>query len=160
MSLGHWTCTCGKLTGIENRYQWHCSSCNKSDCSRLSKDQACTFCKAKTARYNTCSNCLVRTTVHTPLTLDECRSSGQTFSMSLKIKMQLISWTTNAEGNKIVRDIKEQDIFFADLPVMADLYEEHGRFKLGNLGTFLINGVDRVVVSQLHQISWCCFFSK
>ena len=37
------------------------------------------------------------------------------------------------------------------MPVMADLYEEHGRFKLGNLGTFLINGVDRVIVSQLHR---------
>ncbi len=34
---------------------------------------------------------------------------------------------------------------------MADLYEEDGRFKLGNLGTFLINGVDRVIVSQLHR---------
>ena len=33
--LGHWACTCGKLTGIENRYQWSCSSCKKSDCSRL-----------------------------------------------------------------------------------------------------------------------------
>ncbi len=149
--LGRWACTCGKLTGIESRYQWSCTSCKKSDCSRLSKDQACTFCKEKTARYVTCSNCLVRTTVHTPLLLDECRTSGQTFSMSLRIKVQLISWTTNSEGNKIVRDIKEQDIFFADLPVMADLYEEQGRFKLGNLGSFLINGVDRVVVSQLHR---------
>lgn len=149
--LGRWTCTCGKLTGIESRYQWSCTSCHKSDCSRLSKDQVCTFCKEKTARYMTCPNCLVRTTVHTPLSLDECRTSGQTFSMSLRIKVQLISWTTNSEGNKIVRDIKEQDIFFADLPVMADLYEEQGRFKLGNLGSFLINGVDRVVVSQLHR---------
>ena len=34
---------------------------------------------------------------------------------------------------------------------MADLYEEDGQFKLGNLGTFLINGVDRVIVSQLHR---------
>src|SRR5437762_13853802 len=33
--LGHWTCTCGKLAGIENRYQWSCSSCKKSDCTRL-----------------------------------------------------------------------------------------------------------------------------
>ena len=149
--LGRWACTCGKLTGIESRYQWQCSSCNKSDCSRLSKDLACTFCKEKTARYVTCSNCLMRVTVHTPLTLDECRTSGQTFSMSLKIKVQLISWTVNEEGNKIVRDIKEQDIFFADLPIMADLYENQGRFEVGNLGTFLINGVDRVVVSQLHR---------
>src|SRR5205085_5949479 len=46
---------------------------------------------------------------------------------------------------------KEQSVFFVDLPVMADLYEENGRFKLGNLGTFLINGIDRVIVSQLHR---------
>lgn len=149
--LGRWSCACGKLSGIESRYQWHCSSCNKSDCSRLPKDLACTFCKEKTARYLTCSNCFVRASVVTQLTLDECRTSGQTFSMPLKIKIQLISWTTNAEGNKIVRDIKEQDIFFADLPIMADFYEDEARFKLGNLGTFLINGVDRVVVSQLHR---------
>ncbi len=32
------------------------------------------------------------------------------------------------QGNKVVRDIKEQDIFFADVPVMADLYEENGTF--------------------------------
>ncbi len=85
------------------------------------------------------------------MTLEECRANGQTFSMPLKIKMQLVSWTVDDNGNKIIRDIKEQDIFFADVPVMTDLYEENGRFKLGNLGTFLINGVDRVIVSQLHR---------
>ena len=47
---------------------------------------------------------------------------------------------------KVIHDIKEQDIFFADVPVMVDLYEKTGRFELGNLGTFLINGVDRVIV--------------
>ena len=87
--LGHWACTCGKLTGIENRYQWSCSSCKKSDCSRLDDDFTCTFCKKKTARYKTCSNCLSRVVVKLPMTLDECRSSGQTFSMPLKIKIQL-----------------------------------------------------------------------
>ena len=149
--LGHWACTCSKLTGITNRYTWSCSSCKKSDCSRLNGTLECTFCHKKTARYKTCSNCLSRVTVQLPLTLDECRSSGQTFAMSLKVKMQLISWDLDATGAKIVRDIKEQDIFFADVPVMADLYEFDNRFMAGNLGTFLINGVDRVIVSQLHR---------
>ena len=150
--LGNWACTCGKLTGIVNRYTWNCSSCKKSDCSRLNDSLACTFCPKKTARYKTCSNCLARVTVQLPLSLDECRSSGQSFSMPLKVKMQLISWDVDAErGSKILRDIKEQDIFFADVPIMADLYENNGQFKLGNLGTFLINGVDRVIVSQLHR---------
>lgn len=149
--LGHWACTCGKLTGIENRYQWTCSSCKKSDCSRLDSDFSCRFCKKKTARYKACSNCLSRVVVKLPMTLDECRSSEQTFSMPLKVKIQLISWAADEKGKKVVLDIKEQDIFFADVPVMADLYEENGRFLLGNLGTFLINGVDRVIVSQLHR---------
>ena len=149
--LGHWACTCGKLTGIENRYQWSCSSCKKADCSRLDADFTCRFCKKKTARYKTCSNCLSRVIVKLPMTLDECRSSEQTFSMPLKVKIQLISWSLDENNKKVVHDIKEQDIFFADVPVMADLYEENGRFLLGNLGTFLINGVDRVIVSQLHR---------
>jgi DNA-directed RNA polymerase subunit beta len=149
--LGDWSCTCGKLKGIANRYTWSCSSCKKTDCSRLNDQLECTSCKKKTARYKTCSNCLARVTVQMAMGLDECRSSGQTFSMPLKIKVQLIGWDVDAAGVKSVRDIKEQDIFFADVPVMADLYEERGVFKLGSAGTFLINGVDRVVVSQLHR---------
>ena len=149
--LGHWACTCGKFTGITHRYAWTCTSCKKSDCSRLNDTLDCTFCHKKTARYKTCSNCLSRVTVQLPMLLDECRSSGQTFSMPLKVKMQLISWDIGADGNKIIRDIKEQDIFFADIPIMVDIYEENNVFKLGNLGTFLINGVDRVIVSQLHR---------
>ena len=149
--LGQWACTCGKLTGIENRYQWNCSSCKKSECSRLDSDFTCRFCKKKTARYKTCSNCLSRVVVKLPMGLDECRSSEQTFSMPLKVKIQLIGWSMDANNKKVIHDIKEQDIFFADVPVMADLYEENGRFLLGDNGTFLINGVDRVIVSQLHR---------
>ncbi len=119
--LGHWACTCGKVTGIVNRYTWSCSSCKKSDVSRLNNNLECTFCHKNTARYKTCSNCLSRVTVQLPLTLDECRSSGQTFAMPLKVKMQLITWDVSPEGAKILRDVKEQDIFFADIPVMADL---------------------------------------
>ncbi len=149
--LGHWACTCGQQTGIESRYRWRCRSCDATGCSRLEKDVICPECSKDDARYAVCTNCLSRTVIQLPVTLDECRISGQTFSMPLKIRMQLISWTKDDAGNKTVHDIKEQDVFFSDIPVMADLYEEKGRFKVGNLGTFLINGVDRVVVSQLHR---------
>ena len=50
--LGSWACTCGKVTGITQRYTWSCSSCKKSDCSRLNDDLTCTFCNKNTARYN------------------------------------------------------------------------------------------------------------
>jgi DNA-directed RNA polymerase subunit beta len=149
--LGDWSCTCGKIKGIENRYTWTCSSCKKSGCSRLDVQSTCTFCKKNTARYKTCSNCLSRVSIQMPMSLDECRSSGQTLSMPLKVKIQLVTWDIDEQGNKAVRDIKEQDIFFADVPIMADLYDDAGMIKLGDQGTFLINGVDRVVVSQLHR---------
>lgn len=155
--LGSWACTCGKLTGIENRYEWSCSSCGKTGCSRLNSQFACQFCKKNSARYKTCSNCHSRVVQQLPMTLDECRSSGQTFAMPLRIKIQLISWTIDENGIKTVRDIKEQTIFFVDLPIMADLYEDHGRYKVGSLGTFLINGIDRVVVTQLHRSSGVVF---
>jgi len=149
--LGDWGCTCGQLTGIQNRYTWSCSSCKASDCSRLKNDCICPSCGKKTARYKTCPNCLSRVRIKMPYTLDECRAGEQTFSMPLRIKMQLITWDQTEAGERVVRDIKEQVIFFADIPVMADLYEEHGQYKLGNQGTFLISGVDRVVVSQIHR---------
>lgn len=149
--LGSWACTCGKLVGIENRYQWDCSSCKASECSRLDESLSCTNCHKKTARYRKCSNCLSRVVLQLPMSLDECRLGGQSFALSLKVKIQLIAWAQDEAGNKVIRDIKEQNIFFVDLPVMADVYEKKGRFLVGNLGTFLINGVDRVIVSQLHR---------
>ena len=45
--LGYWACTCGKVTGIVNRYTWSCSSCKKSDCSRLNADLECPFAMKK-----------------------------------------------------------------------------------------------------------------
>ena len=58
------------------------------------------------------------------------------FLCHLKVKIQLISWALDEAGNKVIHDIKEQDIFFADVPVMVDLYEKDGRFELGNLRNF------------------------
>lgn len=149
--LGNWACNCGELTGIANRYRWQCSSCKASDYSRLNEHFQCPKCNKKTARYVTCPHCLSRVVIQMPMTLEEARSSGQTFSMPLKVKVQLIGWAQDVSGSKVIRDVKEQSIFFADIPVMADLFEEKGHFRLGSLGTFLINGVDRVIVSQLHR---------
>jgi DNA-directed RNA polymerase subunit beta len=151
--LGDWSCICGQLTGVQNRYKWTCSSCKKSGCGRLSQDKKCPHCKEKTAAYIHCKKCFSRVSIKVPATVDECRYSGKTFSLPLKVKMQLISWDINPENSqKVVRDIKEQDVFFCDLPVMVDLYEDNeGTFFLGSQGTFLINGVDRVVVSQIHR---------
>jgi DNA-directed RNA polymerase subunit beta len=149
--LGRWSCTCGQLTGIAERYSWGCSSCKAQGVSRLPGDLSCPSCSKKTARYKACPNCLARVGMTFPMSIEECRSGGQTFSMPLKVTIQLINWDVGLDGKRVVRDIKEQELFFADIPVMIDVYEEGGRYKLGNLGTFIINGVDRVIVSQLHR---------
>lgn len=151
--LGSWACICGQLTGIKNRYKWTCSSCNGEGEGTLDAQKNCVLCKKKSAHYIHCKRCLSRVTIKAQATVDEARFSGKTYSLPLKVKMQLVSWdNAGGTGAKNVRDIKEQDVFFCDLPIMVDLYEdEMGRFKLGSQGTFLINGVDRVVVSQIHR---------
>ncbi len=150
--LGNWECACGALKGIENRYNWVCSSCKKTGCSHLNEDK-CPSCGKNTASYDVCKKCSARVYVKLDITSDEARYSGKTYSMPLKLKMQLISWDIDPKtSKKTVKDIKEQEIFFVDLPIMVDLYEDdNGSYKLGNGGTFIINGVDRVVVSQLHR---------
>jgi len=151
--LGEWSCVCGILTGIENRYKWLCSSCKKGGCSRLENSVACSKCKKDAARYITCKVCFSRVNIKMDSTVDDCRYSGKTFSMSLKVRMQLVSWDVDPDTEKkVIRDIKEQDVFFCDLPVMVNLHEDdNDRMHLGSQGTFLINGVDRVVVSQIHR---------
>ena len=156
--LGSWTCICGNLTGIENRYTWSCSSCEKTGCKRL-VDGICPECNKKTASYIVCKKCSSRVSIKTLITVDECRYSGKTYSLPLKVKMQLVAWDIDPNtSKKIIKDIKEQEVFFCDLPVMIDLYEDdNGNFRLGDKGTFVINGVDRVVVSQLHRAPGAMF---
>lgn len=151
--LGDWRCVCGLIVGLANRYKWHCSSCKKSGTSHLKNGVTCTHCKKDTASYQVCKKCFSRVSIKTTPTVDECRYGGKTFAMPLKVKMQLINWDVDPQTNeRTIRDIKEQDVFFCDMPVMVDLYEDkEGRVRVGSQGTFLINGVDRVVVSQMHR---------
>ena len=151
--LGSWECACGQLTGIVNRYRWSCTSCKKTGHGRLDSSGACPQCKKKTATYVHCKKCLARVSVKIPMTVAECRYSGKTYSMPLKVKVQLIAWDADPKTEeRTVRDIKEQVVFFCDLPIMVDLYtDDEGQFQVGNHGIFLINGVDRVVVSQIHR---------
>ncbi len=150
--LGDWSCICGQTVGIQNRYKWQCTSCKKSGFNSLN-GSICPGCNKTTASYTHCKKCFSRVTIKIQSPVDECRYSGKTYAMPLKVKLQLITWdidqTTSA---KVIRDIKEQDVFFCDLPTMVDLYEDADKcFKLGSQGTFVINGVDRVVVSQIHR---------
>ncbi len=71
---------------------------------------------------------------------DECRVKGMTYSVPLRATLRLVVWDKSAESNsKTVRDIKEQEVYLGEMPLMTDQ------------GTFVINGTERVVVSQLHR---------
>ncbi|HLX78307.1 MAG TPA: DNA-directed RNA polymerase subunit beta, partial [Acidimicrobiales bacterium] len=69
--------------------------------------------------------------------VDECRQRGMTFAAPIKVTTQLMIYDTREGGDRIVRDIKEQEVYFGELPLMTET------------GTFIINGTERVVVSQL-----------
>src|SRR4249920_1299082 len=72
--------------------------------------------------------------------VDECRQRGMTFAAPIKVIVRLVVWDTNEEtGSQSIRDVKEQEVFFGEIPLMTDN------------GTFIINGTERVVVSQLHR---------
>ncbi len=71
---------------------------------------------------------------------DECINKGMTYETPLKLTVRLLVFDTDVnDGTKSIRDIKEQEIYFGTLPMMT------GR------GTFIVNGTERVVVSQLHR---------
>ncbi len=71
--------------------------------------------------------------------VDECRQRGMTYAAPIKVTIQLIIYEASEGSEKAVRDIKEQEVYFGEIPLMTEN------------GTFIINGTERVVVSQLHR---------
>jgi len=72
--------------------------------------------------------------------VDECRSRGMTYAAPLKVTIRLVVWDVDEETNvRSIRDVKEQEVYFGEIPLMTEN------------GTFIINGTERVVVSQLHR---------
>jgi DNA-directed RNA polymerase subunit beta len=72
--------------------------------------------------------------------VEECHQRGMTFAAPLKVVIRLVVWDRNEEdGVQSIRDVKEQEVFFGEIPLQTDD------------GTFIINGTERVVVSQLHR---------
>src|SRR6266513_2489559 len=72
--------------------------------------------------------------------VDECRQRGMTYAAPLKVTLRLIVVDIDEEtGAKSVKDIKEQDVYMGDIPLMT------------MNGTFVVNGTERVIVSQMHR---------
>jgi DNA-directed RNA polymerase subunit beta len=70
----------------------------------------------------------------------ECQQRGATYAAPLRVLVRLIIYDKEAAANaKVVKDIREQEVYMGELPLMTDN------------GTFVINGTERVIVSQLHR---------
>jgi len=90
---------------------------------------------------DTCSMEYVSYDLGTPkYDVDECHQRGMTFAAPMKVKVRLVTLDTDKEsGTQSIRDIKEQEVYFGEIPLMTEN------------GTFIINGTERVIVSQLHR---------
>jgi DNA-directed RNA polymerase subunit beta len=72
--------------------------------------------------------------------VEECQQRGLTFAAPLKVTLRLVVWDIDEDtGARSIRDIKEQDVYMGDLPLMTQN------------GTFVVNGTERVIVSQMHR---------
>jgi DNA-directed RNA polymerase subunit beta len=70
--------------------------------------------------------------------VQECLLRGMTYAAPFKVTIRLFAWDA-AEGSQAIRDVKEQEVYFGEIPIMTEN------------GTFIINGTERVIVSQLHR---------
>jgi DNA-directed RNA polymerase subunit beta len=72
--------------------------------------------------------------------VDECRDRGMTWAAPLRVTIQLVLWDVDSEtGNRTLSALKEDVVYFGEIPLMTER------------GTFMVNGIERVVVSQLHR---------
>ncbi len=72
--------------------------------------------------------------------VEECQQRGMTYAAPLKVTLRLVVWDIDEEtGARSIRDVKEQDVYMGDMPLMTAK------------GTFVVNGTERVIVSQMHR---------
>src|ERR1700689_4919556 len=141
-SIGNWECKCGHLKGLHHLRTAcvHCGAMVITD-PFLPGDVLCQKC----GTYNKnmpdfCNKCGDPVSLQLKYDQQECEERGMTFSAPLKVTVRLTIYDKDPEtGNKTIRDIKEHEVFFGDIPLMTPN------------GTFIVNGTERVIVSQLHR---------
>jgi DNA-directed RNA polymerase subunit beta len=140
--IGNWQCKCGNLEGLEH-LRANCKNCG----SKIKVDPfnpaevLCNNCGTfNSVRPKLCPNCGEPVGLKHKHDQQECQERGMSYSVPLKVKIRLTVFDKDAEtGVSTIRDIKEEDVFFGEIPLMTDN------------GTFIINGTERVIVSQLHR---------
>ena len=109
----------------------------------------CTECGADNKnRVVRCDICGGPVELQLKYTISECQERGMTFAVPLKVTFRLFVYDKDPEtGTRMMRDAKEEEVYFGEIPLMTEY------------GTFVINGTERVIVSQLHR-SPGVFFTK
>jgi len=139
-TLGDWECRCGHLKGLEHLRQAcrHCGAKMVVSDTRAHEVQ-CQKCGQKNRlSIHRCPQCddFVDLRIHN--SVEECQERGMTFGVPLKVRVRLEVYQKGTTPPQVL-DIKEEEVFFGNMPMMTDK------------GTFVINGTERVVVSQLHR---------
>ncbi len=143
-AIGNWECKCGNLKGLHHLR----STCRNPACGATIKtdpfhlgDVLCHRCGTFNKNIVTfCNRCGDPVGLQLKYDVAECEERGMTYAAPLKVTIRLTVFDKDPEtGNKTIRDIKEQEVFFGEIPLMTDN------------GTFIINGTERVIVSQLHR---------
>src|SRR5215213_290349 len=149
-SIGNWQCKCGQLEGLYH-LRTNCRSCGAilKVNPYAAEDLVCPQCGTQnTVSPVLCDNCGEPVTLQHKHSEKECQEKSMTYAVPLKVKIRLTVWDTDEDtGQKSIRDIKEEEVFFGEIPLMTDN------------GTFIINGTERAIVSQLHR-SPGVFFEK
>jgi DNA-directed RNA polymerase subunit beta len=141
-AIGNWECKCGHLKGLHHLRTTcvHCGAMVITDPFHPG-DVLCQKCG--TYNKNTpdfCNKCGDPVGLQLKYDQAECEERGMTYSAPLKVTVRLTIYDKDPEtGAKSIRDIKEQEVFFGDIPLMTQN------------GTFIVNGTERVIVSQLHR---------
>jgi DNA-directed RNA polymerase subunit beta len=149
-SIGTWECKCGRLIGLDKLGR-PCTFCGATIIAdpRGDREVHCPKCgHLNENRPVACETCDEPVGLKLKYDVDECQERGMTFAVPLKVTIRLVVWDKDPEtGARSIRDIKEQEVYFGDVPLMTEN------------GTFIINGTERVIVSQLHR-SPGVFFSQ
>ncbi|HSK78927.1 MAG TPA: DNA-directed RNA polymerase subunit beta [Thermoanaerobaculia bacterium] len=149
-SIGDWQCKCGELKGLEY-LRMTCTNCSSKIMTDHPHEETvtCTECGfVNKNRVTKCDICGNPVDLQLKYSISDCQERGMTFAVPLKVTFRLFVYDRDPEtGTRMMRDAKEEEVYFGDIPLMTDN------------GTFIINGTERVIVSQLHR-SPGVFFTK
>ncbi|PYR99850.1 MAG: DNA-directed RNA polymerase subunit beta [Acidobacteria bacterium] len=142
-SIGNWECKCGNLKGLHH-LRSTCKSCGATITTNPFQAEPTVMCpKCGTMNKNQvtfCNKCGDPVQLNLKYDVSECQERGMTYAAPLKVIIRLTIFDKDPDtGAKTIRDIKEQEVYFGEIPLMTEN------------GTFIINGTERVIVSQLHR---------